>query len=377
MSVLFMMPVWNAASELWMRRMLDGLEPHLSAVAVCNPPSGRWRGHVRLIDVGLPQGIFGKGLRHLGMYPDMSVGRIRRCVRGNEIQAVLVNYIPFALTYGGVLFDSGKRVFIHCHGYDTTWDMREYSLERKRVHSEDYEDQVRQIPSSVTFITPCCSVKKRLVGIGIEPNRIRVRKFGIPSDAVFRPRPARREGVTVLYLGRLADCKGPDLVIRAFEMACDRGLSGNLIVAGDGPLNVACQLIVDRSKWRDRVTLLGAVDAQTGEKLRRSADVFTAHSCRGPITNQEEAAGIAFLEAMGSGLPVVTGRSGGITEYIVDGDNGLFFEPGDVETHADLLLRLANDPAMRSEIGRRAWETVKTDYPLENDSVEFPKILGL
>ncbi|HPK75784.1 MAG TPA: glycosyltransferase [Candidatus Latescibacteria bacterium] len=255
--------------------------------------------------------------------------------------------------------------------------MREYSLERKRVHSEDYEDQVRQIPSSVTFITPCCSVKKRLVGIGIEPNRIRVRKFGIPSDAVFRPRPARREGVTVLYLGRLADCKGPDLVIRAFEMACDRGLSGNLIVAGDGPLNVACQLIVDRSKWRDRVTLLGAVDAQTGEKLRRSADVFTAHSCRGPITNQEEAAGIAFLEAMGSGLPVVTGRSGGITEYIVDGDNGLFFEPGDVETHADLLLRLANDPAMRSEIGRRAWETVKTDYPLENDSVEFPKILGL
>ncbi|MCX6376314.1 MAG: glycosyltransferase family 4 protein, partial [Armatimonadetes bacterium] len=190
-------------------------------------------------------------------------------------------------------------------------------------------------------------------------------------------REPRTQPINILYLGRLIDLKGPDLVIRAFEIACSRGMDAQLVIAGDGPLRTMCELLRARSRFRERITLLGAVDAQTGERLRTEADIFTAHNCFGPLTLHEEAFGVSFVEAMAAGLPVVSGRSGSLPELIADGRDGLLVEPGDVEAHAGAFLRLASDPGLRQSMGEAGWRKAKHRFSCERERAQLRAILGL
>ena len=204
-----------------------------------------------------------------------------------------------------------------------------------------------------------------------------VKYYGIPAPATPPPPCARRQAVEILYLGRLCDCKGPDLTIQAFEIACQRGLRGKLTIAGDGELMMTCQLLWRRSPYRDRIRLLGAVNAQRGQQLRDEADIFTAHNCIGRLSGEDEALGPSILEAMADGLPVVTGRQGGVCETVVDSETGMLFLPEDVEAHADALMCLAGDPKLRSRLGRAGWERVRAEFSVAKEQAALRKLLGV
>jgi glycosyltransferase involved in cell wall biosynthesis len=154
-------------------------------------------------------------------------------------------------------------------------------------------------------------------------------------------------------------------------------MDGQLVIAGDGPLRTMCELLRARSSFRERIALLGAVDAPTGERLRTEADIFTAHNCRGPLSHQEEAFGVSVVEAMAAGLPVVSGRSGSLPELIEHGREGLLVEPGDVEGHADAFLRLASDPGLRQSMGEAGWRRAKERFSCERERGQLRAILGL
>jgi colanic acid/amylovoran biosynthesis glycosyltransferase len=183
--------------------------------------------------------------------------------------------------------------------------------------------------------------------------------------------------MNILYLGRLVDCKGPELVIRAFEQACDRGMDAMLTIAGDGPLRLTCELLRARSPYAGRIEFLGEVDRAAGVQLREKADVFCAHNCLGPITLQEEAFGVAFVEAMAAGLPVVTGRNGSLPEIMEDGKQGILVEPGNVKAQAEAFLRLANDPALRQQMGRSGWERAGQLFSSQQEIARLREILGV
>jgi len=121
----------------------------------------------------------------------------------------------------------------------------------------------------------------------------------------------------------------------------------------------------------------GAVDAATGRRLREMADMLTAHSCRGPISGQEEAFGVAFVEAMAAGLPVVTGKNGSLPELIQNGVEGILFEPGDIEAHAQAMLDLAYDPQRRHAMGQAAWQRAHDHFTTETSTRNLKRILKL
>jgi len=267
-------------------------------------------------------------------------------------------------------------LYVHCHGYDTTWEMRRADAPSSCVHPAGHRDAVRRLAQRAILVANSHTAAQRLLDIGIPQERVLVKPYGVPVPA--EPPRGRPDvdGLAILYLGRLVDFKGPDLMIYAFEKACERGLKGHLTIAGDGPLRAMCELLRSRSKFRDRITLLGIVDAATGESLRASADVFTAHNCLGPVSGQEEAFGVSIVEAMSAGLPVVTGRSGGPTENIADGEDGLLVEPGDVEAHAEAFLRLEADRDLRERIGQAAWRKAK-EFSCDRERTRLREILGI
>ena len=82
-----------------------------------------------------------------------------------------------------------------------------------------------------------------------------------------------------------------------------------------------------------------------------------------------------IVEAMAAALPVVTGRSGGVCETVVDGETGFLIKPGDVESHAQALVKLAKSPELRGEMGRRGWERAGHLFTIEREMQELLKIL--
>ena len=145
----------------------------------------------------------------------------------------------------------------------------------------------------------------------------------------------------VLYAGRLSREKGVlELVEAAAEM--------NLVVAGDGPL-------------RNRVPMArGWVAPAELPQLYARAAVVACPSHR-------EGFGVACLEAMAHGRPVVAGGVGGLLDLVVNGETGIFVEPGNVHALRAALERLLDDPELRrrmGEAGRRraadhfSWDSV-------------------
>jgi glycosyltransferase involved in cell wall biosynthesis len=376
MGLLFIMPRWGVFSEVWMRRMLDALTEDMSYLAVEHPPEKLWKQRVPIIDLVASESLFNRLRRRLGFrYMPRGKRLLTRAVHSEQVTSIFIHWLNFALQYTDLWNETNKPLFVHCHGYDVTWNLRSHDLQPR--HSPEYPSEVRRLAQRAILIANSRSTARKLRDIGVPADRIVLHYFGIPSVETPLERPARTSNLTVLYLGRLIDFKGPDLVIQAFELACDRGFQGRLIMAGDGPLRPMCELLRIRSKYSDRIELLGAVDSTRAAKLLQEADIFTAHSSTGLLSNQEEGFGVAFAEAMGACLPVVTGRSGSLEELVEDGVTGRLISPGDVDAHADALLQLALNPALRLQMGKAAWLRAKTLFPPENDTVKLRQVLGL
>ena len=101
------------------------------------------------------------------------------------------------------------------------------------------------------------------------------------------------------------------------------------------------------------------------------------HSKKGDASGQEEAFGVAFLDAMAAGLPVVTGRSGGIAEIVEHEKTGFLFRPGDVHGHADYLRQLVEDRSLSHRMGIAGWERVNAHFTQERSDATLRDILNI
>ncbi len=381
MGVLFYGPNLNLPSQLWMRRQLEGLRDQVSLLVDYREPAPEYSARYEVLSLGyvpITWPLLLRRLQHRRERLDHE-RQLTVAMRRSDVDCALIHYLVYAVKYQKVWKQVTKPVHVHCHGLDVTWDLRPHNhgWRHRFARGQGYIRQVLELPEHVSFIANSECTRRRLLAIGLNPGRIVVKYLGVPVPAGPPLRAAAHGPVMILYLGRLVDCKGPDLMIRAFTRACDQGLDARLIIAGDGPLREDCKRLRAQSRHGQRIELLGAVTAEHGAALRCEADIFTAHNQRGPQTRQEEAFGVAYVEAMAAGLPVVTGRNGSIPELIEHGREGLLFEPGDIEAHARSLLELAEDAAARQRMGLAGWRRARECFSLERENRELRAILGL
>ena len=125
-------------------------------------------------------------------------------------------------------------------------------------------------------------------------------------------------------------------VIRVFDLV-QRQLPCQLVLIGDGPDRSNAERLVHERGLTDSVRFLGK--QLDFVEVLQAADVFL-------LPSQNESFGLAALEALACGLPVVASRVGGVPEVIEDGVSGFLFAPGDVEGMAASVLKLLKDPAL-------------------------------
>ena len=127
-------------------------------------------------------------------------------------------------------------------------------------------------------------------------------------------------------IGRLVPEKGHDVLLRALALLRDAGTPVTLQIVGDGPRREALVALAEKLGIADAVTLSGRLPREGLLHALRQADVFVMPSLR-------EGFGVALVEAMATGLPVVATRSGG-PEEIVRLSDGVLVAPGDAEALA-------------------------------------------
>jgi len=379
MGILFYGPRICGSSHLWMRRNFEFLSPYIVTIIEEEMPEECLIGNRKLVI--LPKGKNYKS-RLLRFVSDITIdirSRIifKREAKNKNLDIIIIHFLTNAVQYRKVLKKFNKPVFVHCHGIDVTWEV--YSLTRKwrKLWWGDYVKEVKKLPLNVFFIANSISTKRKLVEINISSERIYISNPGVPIPSDIQYKDPQKKWLKFLFIGRLLDVKGPDLTIKAFERACEMGLNGELIIAGDGNLRSTCEKLSKESAFSDRIKILGAVSAIEGDRLRNDADVFTAHSRKGPDSLQEEAFGVAFVEAMAAGLPIVTGASGSLLEIVRNGIDGILFKPGDIEAHARSLFEIAGNPELRISMGWSGALRAKENYSIDHENEGLIKILGI
>lgn len=193
-----------------------------------------------------------------------------------------------------------------------------------------------------------------VIPIGVDPGR-----FSFPTEEALRVAESFVEGLgafTVLFAGRLVYYKGVETLLEALaSLEHGEGPSVGALIVGSGPLEPDLKCLTEAHGISDRVRRIPPQPDGVYSALFRRTDCFVL-----PSLYPVEAFGIAMLEAMAAGLPVVSTELGTGTSWVnANGVTGLVVPPGDVEALADAIRCLRDDSGRRRRMGDAARRRVE------------------
>jgi len=184
------------------------------------------------------------------------------------------------------------------------------------------------------------ALKDQLVRLGAEADRIDVIPNGVDSGLFHvknmnRPEAKEKLGLDplhryLLYVGRLAQEKGPLLLCEAIQILAEKGLLDfQAIMVGDGPEKENIRKYIETHGLESHIHLVGQVPHDTIAQWLNASDWLCLPSTREGMPN-------AMLEALSCGLPVIASQVGGVPE-VISNRNGLLVKPGDPIALANAL----------------------------------------
>jgi glycosyltransferase involved in cell wall biosynthesis len=182
--------------------------------------------------------------------------------------------------------------------------------------------------------------------------RCHVIPLGIPTEKFDRCEPKIAEGIRQQYgerlivsVGRLVYYKGFEQLIRAMPR-----VRGSLLIVGEGPLGGALRALAHELGVANRVHFMGKISHELLVGCYHAAKVFVLASIL-----RSEAFGIAQVEAMAAGLPVVnTQLDSGVPFVSIHEQTGLTVPPGEPGPLAEAMNRLLDNPDLRASLGAAA-----------------------
>jgi colanic acid/amylovoran biosynthesis glycosyltransferase len=204
--------------------------------------------------------------------------------------------------------------------------------------------------------------RDRLIDQGCPPERTLVHRVGIDVGAFdFRPRDSWVRPLRVLAVGRLVEKKGFRYALEAVAQVRWRGLDAELTILGDGPLRNELTALTAREPLVEHVRFLGWQDGSAVRRLYEQSDVLLAPSVT-DASGDKEGIPVTLMEAMASGLPVVSTRHSGIPELVEHGVSGLLVPERDVDALASALLTLAESPMLARRLAVQARATIERGF---------------
>ncbi|MDQ3221870.1 MAG: N-acetyl-alpha-D-glucosaminyl L-malate synthase BshA [Gemmatimonadota bacterium] len=224
------------------------------------------------------------------------------------------------------------RVITTLHGTDITLVGQESSFYAITKFSIERSDGVTAVSSYLRDETyrafGCGSCDVRVV-----PNFVNLQEYR-PGEPGCRGAVAPEGDKVITHVSNFREVKRVKDVVRVFARI-RRAMPATLVMIGDGPERVDAENEARDLAVTDDVRFLGRLDSVAS--LLQASDLFI-------LPSQTESFGLAALEAMACGSPVVASRAGGLPEVIDDGVNGILEPVGSVEAMGRRAVELLRDP---------------------------------
>jgi len=193
---------------------------------------------------------------------------------------------------------------------------------------------------------------------------------GIDPSVYRAPSTEREPGtLSVLFVGRLVEAKGIDLLVDAVAHAVSKGRDVNLTVVGDGPHRNALEDRAHAQGIAARARFVGAV----GQDRIRPYFEKAAALC---LPSFAEGVPIVLMEAMAMRRPVITTQIMGVPELVEDGRSGLLVAPGRADELATAIMRLADDPSFGQRMGEEGRAKVLAEFDIKDSGPVLQEFLS-
>ena len=235
-------------------------------------------------------------------------------------------------------------------------------------HQDVKPDSLREKIQAARFVVTVSEFNKAYLQalMGDTPSDIRCLYNGIDLTR-FRPDQAVvREPNLILGVGRLVEKKGFNYLIHACSILKKRGLDFGCEIIGKGALCEPLEALTHALDVADRVELVGPKPQEGVLDAYKRAAIFALPCVIGSDGNRDGLPTV-LLEAMATGLPVVSTSLTGVPEIIDHAENGLLVEPGDPVALADALARLLQDRSLRSKMGIAARRKVEREFDVRRN----------
>lgn len=215
--------------------------------------------------------------------------------------------------------------------------------------------------------------KTALMAEGVPEEKIRVQPVGIDTER-FKPAPPdpqirkqlglADDDFVVLFIGRLEEEKGIyDLINAVKLMSSDPDMARvRAVMVGNGAEGERIKGLIGTYGIGNRVELVGSFPYEAVPRLYNAADVFILPSI--PVPFWEEQFGMVLVEAMSSGVPVISTRSGSIPEVV--GDAGVLIPPNDPSSIYEEIKKLYLDRSWLRELAGKGRKRALDVYRKED-----------
>lgn len=220
----------------------------------------------------------------------------------------------------------------------------------------------KHLAKKVRIIAPSFFLRNQLIAAGISVNSITVVYPGVEEMVDLKNRPSSPQ-TTLGYLGRLAEEKGVRTLIQASTRLKN---PHRLMIAGSGPQETELRGIV-KILGLDNVEFLGQVSDK--QSFFSRIDILVVPSV------QAESFGLAAVEAMAAGIPVVASRIGGVLEIIEDKKTGLMYEPGQIDGLVRKVEWLITNPQEARKMGEAARQAADSRFSSSRMLEDFLNLL--
>jgi N-acetyl-alpha-D-glucosaminyl L-malate synthase BshA len=254
------------------------------------------------------------------------------------------------------------RIVTTLHGTDITLvgqDPSYFTLTRFSIEQSDAVTAVSQYLREETYRAFAC------VGcdVSVIPNFIAPAEYHPARDGTCRRALAPAEHRVITHVSNFRPVKRVVDVVRIFA-GVRRVVPATLVLVGDGPDRDAAQQEADRLRLGRDVRFLGKVDRVAD--ILRGSDLFL-------LPSAQESFGLAALEAMACGVPVVASDVGGLPEIVAHGETGYLAPVGAVDAMVDRALSVLRDPELHERLARRAAERA-LDFAAERVVPQYERL---
>lgn len=258
-------------------------------------------------------------------------------------------------------------VVFHAHEITKYTYLKKY----KRVYEECFLYSDKVFPISNLW-------REKLIGMGCSPEKISVIRMGVDINLYpYSPKKLNKESVLkFIQVGRLTEKKGIFDTINAFNKLRGK-FSFSLDIVGDGELFDEARSLVRKLNLEEIVIFHGAQSNAIVKEMLKESDVYLLPSKRAN-NGDMEGIPVALMEAMATGLPVISTYHSGIPELITNLESGLLVEENNAEQLADAILNIYE--MGEKEFGSmlmNARERICSDFNIDVEAEKLVNIIKL